>query len=218
MGEKLTMSIEAYMQIYKKYPEYFKQDGDIQLVLEKATLLKYAEEYNYELGLLYENNYFWIINDLVENSSRCFPYMRVIHKVESNGVVIIPRIGDKIVFLRQFRHGTRQLELELPRGFAEEGQTVYENAARELFEEVGTQAKNIELLGSIISDSALTYGPVYILSCDIERVGNLDQDEGIKDTVLLTESEAIDYIRTDNIRDSFSICAMMKMIAHTKGG
>lgn len=211
-------SIEAYMQIYKEYPEYFKQDDDIQLILDEATLLKFSEEHNYELGLIYETNYFWVINDLVENSSRRFPYMRVIHKVDSNGVVIIPRIGDKIVFLRQFRHGTRQLELELPRGFAEEGQTVYENAAREIFEEVGTQAKDIELLGSIISDSALTRGPVYILLCDIGNIGHLDQDEGIKGTVLLTVDDVMHYIQSNKIRDSFSICAMMKMIAHTKGG
>jgi|SRR5699024_342619 len=210
--------IEQYVQFYKNHPEYFKQDNDIQIVLDEAILSTFSQEKDCELGLIYETKYFWVLIDLIENAEKHrYPYMRVIHKEKSNGVVIIPRLGEKIVFLRQFRHGTRQLELELPRGFAEEGCTVYENATLEISEEIGAHAENIELLGSIVSDSALTYAPVHILLCDISNIGKLEHDEGIKDTVLLTKDEVMDYISVNKIRDSFSICAMMKWITHSKG-
>lgn len=213
------LAIEQYIQFSKKHPEYFNQDKDIHIVLNETVLTKFAKEQDCELGLIYETKYFWIVIDLIENATReRYPYMRMIHKEKSNGVVMIPRLGDKIVFLRQFRHGTRQLELELPRGFAEKGLSIYENAEQEIFEEIGAQAKNVELLGSIVSDSALTYGPVYILLCDISKIGKLEQDEGIKDTVLLTKDEIMDHISKNNIRDSFSISAMMKWMTHSKRG
>lgn len=207
--------IDDYLNLYKTLPDLFQPDQNIKLIVDRSTLEEYAEIFN--LGLIYESKYFWVINDLVENSSRRFPYMRIIHKASSNGVVLIPKLDDKIVFLRQFRHGTRQLEIELPRGFAEEEQTIYENAAQEIYEEIGTQAKNIELLGSIVSDSALTYGPVHIALCEIEHIGELQADEGIRETILLTVDEAIQYISTNKIRDSFSICAIMKMLSSKKG-
>lgn len=213
------LAIEQYIQFSKKFPEYFNQDKDILIVLDEATLTKFAKEEGCELGLIYETKYFWIVIDLIENAAKeRYPYMRMIHKEKSNGVVMIPCLGDKVVFLRQFRHGTRQLELELPRGFAEKGLSIYENAEQEIFEEIGARAKNIEILGSIVSDSALTYGPVQILLCDISKIGKLEHDEGIKDTVLLTKNEIIDHIAKDIIRDSFSISAMMKWMTHSKRG
>ncbi len=207
--------IDEYLKLYEKYPALFQQDKNIKLILERPILEQYAN--TFEVGLIYESKYFWVINDLVEDSSRRFPYMRVIHKASSNGVVVIPKLNNKIVFLRQFRHGTRQMEIELPRGFAEENQTIHENAAQEIYEEIGTQAKNIESLGSIISDSALTYSPVHIILCEIEQIGELQADEGIRDTILLTVDEALQYISTNKIRDSFSICAIMKILTTKKG-
>src|SRR5699024_1268190 len=121
-----------------------------------------------------------------------------------------------IVFLNQFRHGSRQLELELPRGFAEKGLTVYENAAQEIAEEIGAKAENLQLLGKIMSDSGLTSSPVSILLCDISSIGQLEHDEGIKDVTHLSKDEVLEAIASDQIRDSFSICAMMKWTLHTE--
>lgn len=208
--------IDAYLQFYNSNPDYFIQDDDIQIIGDKETLVQFAKERDCQLGLIYETKYFWVVVDLIENANHDrYPYMRVIHKVPSNGVVIIPCLGDKVVFLQQFRHGTRQLELELPRGFAEPGCSIFENAEKEILEEIGAYAKNIELLGSIISDSALTYGPVHILSCEISAIGKLENEEGIKDTLLLTKDEISEYIHSNKIRDSFSISAIMKWILHS---
>ncbi|MBD7986250.1 NUDIX hydrolase [Sporosarcina sp. Sa2YVA2] len=208
--------INAYLQFCSNHPEYFTQDHDIRIIVNEETLVQFATERDCQLGLIYETKYFWVVIDLIENAQHHrYPYMRVIHKEPSNGVVIIPRLGDKVVFLRQFRHGTRQMELELPRGFAEAGCTVYENAEQEILEEIGASATNIELLGSMISDSALTYGPVHLLTCDISSIGKLENEEGIKDTLLLTKEEILEYIRDNTIRDGFSIAAIMKWILHS---
>lgn len=210
-------AITAYLQFYEKHPDYFKQDDDLYVVTSEEALRQYAAQHACQLGLIYETKYFWIVIDLLQNvAEERYPYMRMIHKERSNGVVIIPQYEGKIVFLNQFRHGSRQLELELPRGFAEKGLTVYENAAQEIAEEIGAKAENLQLLGKIMSDSGLTSSPVSILLCDISSIGQLEHDEGIKDVTLLSKDEVLEAIASDQIRDSFSICAMMKWTLHTE--
>lgn len=207
-------TIDNYLKLFEQRPALFNQDEHVKLILDRAILEEYAKVF--QLGLIYESKYFWVINDLVEEGSRRFPYTRMIHKANSNGVVIIPKMGKDIVFLRQFRHGTRQIEIELPRGFAEENQTKEDNAAQEIFEEIGTQARHLQYLGEMISDSALTNGPVHIFLCEIETIGELQAEEGIQATQLLTLDEAIQWIQQNRIRDGFSICALMKLLAHQK--
>lgn len=206
-------AIKKYIEFQEKYPKYFKQDKDLKIITDQRALQRFASEQACQLGLIYETPLFWIVVDLLESAEgRRYPYMRMIHKAESNGVVIIPQIDDKIVFLSQFRHGTRQIEIELPRGFAEIGLSAFDNAAKEISEEIGANAEKLTLLGTIMSDSGLTYGDVSILHCHIESIGKLENEEGIKDTLLLSKGDILNYIQTNKIRDSFSISAIMKWL------
>ena len=53
-------------------------------------------------------------------------------------VNIIPLTSDdEVVFVRQFRHGTREMTLEVPGGIVDPGETPKQAALRELFEESG---------------------------------------------------------------------------------
>jgi 8-oxo-dGTP pyrophosphatase MutT (NUDIX family) len=49
-------------------------------------------------------------------------------------------LGNKIVFLKQFKHGKREYKIELPGGFSEKCLTMQENAKLEIYEELGSAA------------------------------------------------------------------------------
>ena len=62
---------------------------------------------------------------------------------------VIPITDDEqVVFVKQYRHGTSQVTLEIPGGIVDPGDRDPKEAAeRELFEETGYRAKELILLG-----------------------------------------------------------------------
>lgn len=206
------LEIDKYLEYYNKFPHLFRYNENINIIIDKTKLKEYAYKNNCKLGVVFENNYFSLVVDLIENSSGLnYTYARIINKNKYNGVVIIPILNNKIVFLKQFRHGTREFEIELPRGFSEKSKTIQENAKNEIYEELGVGITKIEHLGSVISDTGLSGGLVHVFACEIESVGNLSVDEGIKETLQMSLLEAEALINENRIRDCFTISALYKL-------
>jgi len=61
----------------------------------------------------------------------------------------------EVVMIRQFRHGSGDFTIETPGGMVDPGETPLEAAARELLEETGYRAAEIQLLGGVNPNPAL---------------------------------------------------------------
>ena len=209
--------ISRYFEYISKFPKFFSPNDSIRIVTDRKELEKYALNSHSDIGVIFENDDFAIIVDLLENESGSrYTYSRIINKNGYNGVVIVPVYEGKIVVLEQFRHGTRQLEIELPRGFSEPAILPEKNAAKEVFEEIGGKIGKIECCGSVISDTGLTGGEVYVFICKLESIGDLLREEGIRGYKLLSLEEIEDLIYKGVIRDSFTISAISKIKIYLK--
>jgi len=63
-------------------------------------------------------------------------------------VNVIPLTADhQVVMVRQYRHGSREVTLEVPGGLVDPGDTPEGAAARELLEETGYQAEEVVKIG-----------------------------------------------------------------------
>lgn len=204
--------ISRYFEYISMFPKFFSPNDSIRIVTNRKEIEEYAQNSHASLGVIYENSHFAIVVDLVENEAgRRYTYSRIINRNGYNGVVIVPVYEGKIVVLEQFRHGTRQLEIELPRGFSEPVILPEENAAKEVFEEIGGKISKLECCGSVISDTGLTGGEVYVFICKLESIGDLLREEGIRGYKLLSLEEVEDLIYKGVIRDSFTISAISKI-------
>jgi ADP-ribose pyrophosphatase len=75
---------------------------------------------------------------------------------ESAGFVIVfgQTVERQVILVRQYRYGADAIHLELPAGTIDEGEDPRECAIRELAEETGYEAGDIELLGSYRAEPA----------------------------------------------------------------
>ena len=65
-------------------------------------------------------------------------------------VLVVPMLDDDtILMIREYAAGTERYELGLPKGKVDAGETIIEAANRELMEEVGFGAEDIQLLISV---------------------------------------------------------------------
>ena len=94
-------------------------------------------------------------------------------------VNIIPLTADRrVVMIRQYRHGSREVTLEIPGGLVEAGDTPKKAAARELLEETGYRAKRWTKIGVVNPNPALFNNRCYtFLAQDIRRVSGPSPDQ-----------------------------------------
>lgn len=203
--------IKKYFDYIEMFPKFFLPSHSLKIITDKKEIEEYALNNDTDMGVIHENKYFAIIVDLLETDSGTrYASARIINRNGYNGVVIIPIYNEKIVLLQQFRHGTRKLEIELPRGFSEPGLSPEKNAIKEIFEEIGGKVSKIESCGSIISDSGLTGGQVHVFICNIDSIRILSGEEGIEGYKLLSVEEIEELIYKGIIRDAFTISAISK--------
>jgi ADP-ribose diphosphatase len=97
-----------------------------------------------------------------------------------NIVALTPE--DRVILVRQFRHGLRSLSLEIPGGMVDPGESAEEAARRELLEETGFSAASWERLGIVHPNPAIQNNRcTTFLALQCERVGEqtLDATEDI---------------------------------------
>ncbi|MBW1669186.1 MAG: NUDIX hydrolase [Deltaproteobacteria bacterium] len=94
-------------------------------------------------------------------------------------VNVIPLTAQQeVILIRQFRHGTREITLEIPGGIVENNDSPRKAASRELLEETGYKESSMIPLGFVHPNPAFLNNRCYtFLAKDVYRVGSQAQDE-----------------------------------------
>ncbi|SHG16435.1 ADP-ribose pyrophosphatase YjhB, NUDIX family [Desulfacinum infernum DSM 9756] len=94
-------------------------------------------------------------------------------------VNVIPITADsQVVLVRQYRHGIRDVTLEIPGGVVEDGDTPEEAARRELREETGYEAESLVSLGYVQPNPAIQSNLCHtFVALRVRRTGDPSPDD-----------------------------------------
>lgn len=114
---------------------------------------------------------------------------------------------NQVIMVRQYRHGIGTIEIELPGGVAEEGETPEEACRRELLEESGYECASWEYLGKICANPSTTNNFTHMfLARGARKVAEqkLDESEDVE-VVKMDMQELKRLVRENRIMQSLHV-------------
>jgi len=139
----------------------------------------------------------------------------------SSWVNVIPlTTQNEVILVRQYRHGRRDITLEIPGGLVEKADTPKEAAERELYEETGYRASETTLLGSVHPNPAIQNNECYtFLARGVFPAGRQHQDEKEDIEVLVRPLDEIPgLIREGEITHALVLAAFYRFYMEYQAG
>ncbi len=124
-----------------------------------------------------------------------------------NVIAVTPE--EKIVLIKQFRHGTEEITLEIPSGIIESRESPLECAKRELLEETGFTSSQWERIGEVRPNPAImsNYCTTFLaLDCEKTAETSFDGTEDIE-TLLVSHQEVRERLREGIINHCVVVAA-----------
>ncbi|MCW3072667.1 MAG: hydrolase [Bacteroidetes bacterium] len=143
-----------------------------------------------------------------------------ISKLGDVSMVVPVTENDEFIFVRQYKHGIREITLEFPAGIVEEGQTPLCAAYAELEQETGAAADNIVLLGELKTLPSKNFSTLYgyvAKRAKIIKPQKPDVSEEIE-VVMLTAKEVEEKIISGEINcsDTIALYTLYKLKSNLK--
>jgi 8-oxo-dGTP pyrophosphatase MutT (NUDIX family) len=118
--------------------------------------------------------------------------------------------ADEIVMVKQYRHGSGSIVLEIPGGLVDRGEEPATAAARECLEETGYRAESVHSMGSMNPNPALFSNRLHsFYAHGVERVADV-QNSGTEFTeVVLVPARELRGLLRDNRIDHTLVAATL---------
>ena len=101
----------------------------------------------------------------------------IISGTGKGAVLIVPIIGDEIIFIKEYAAAVDNYMITFPKGKIDNDESIHEAANRELQEEIGYRAKDIKFIKKIYLAPGYINHVTYIMSANDLQASSLLGDE-----------------------------------------
>lgn len=157
---------------------------------------------------VYENPWFQVEQD------GQWHYVR--EKNSDNGAIVLCYVGENLVLVEVPRAAHGAELLEAPRGYGDPGEQAVEAAARELFEETGYQAAELDLLGVVKPNTAILTTNVNVFRCHlpantqpVQHTSAVSDFNEVSKVELASPKQLADYIASGRLSCGITLAALM---------
>ncbi|MFA5365061.1 MAG: NUDIX hydrolase [Candidatus Bathyarchaeia archaeon] len=131
-------------------------------------------------------------------------------------VSVLPVVGNKIVMINILRYPRNSISLEIPSGHIEEGETPQDSAMRELAEETGYTAGQLEYVGSFHPVSRSTQTAHLFFATDL-KAGKQNLEENEQITVKIVDIAKIpELLANGDVTHAPTVLALQKFLLTKK--
>ncbi|PJN22220.1 NUDIX hydrolase [Kitasatospora sp. CB02891] len=167
--------------------------------------------------LAYRNRFVDVYDDEVAfPSGSAGRYLRIRHRAEGLGVVVLPVHGELVGLVRTYRYPLGRPQWGLPRGFAHNADPLV-TARAELHEELGVPDAEFHLLGTMTPDSGLLAGAVAVVHATVPDpvpTGAPRDPDEVVETRWLPLPDLHHWITTGRLDDGMTLAALTLARAH----
>ena len=181
---------------------------NIKEMIREITMKEYKK---IKQDLVYKGNIIEVYKETVELPNEKQVHWDFVKHKGASAVIAIDE-DDKIIMVRQYRNAIDRMSLEIPAGGIQIGEDPKVTALRELEEETGYQAKEIEHLMDVLTAVGFTNETLYLYVTKglIKTEQHLDEDEFLSVEKMPLE-QAVQLVLEDKIRDGKTAFALLKL-------
>lgn len=198
----------SYKKLVSRLPDYFVSQHGVEYVLDPKKIHEWEDATGETIGVIHEGKYEIMVVDLINKNGELKSHGRII--LPNNGVIIIPKVGDKFVLEDQYRYPICRSFLAFPRGHCEPNSAPRDDAVREVKEELGgADIRNLHCIGKTYPEtqSNAWFCSVWLGEVDEKSLKLEKGFEGINDLVLLSESQINEKIANGEISCGYTLAA-----------
>lgn len=131
-----------------------------------------------------------------------------------SGAVIIPFVGESILFERHYRVATDEFSWELPRGFGEPDETDAETARRELREETGLLADDVTVISRLHADAGIMNDDIAVVATRSGSIDYLTPEHSWESMgfALVPVAELDDFIAEAGVNDAITLASLRLLV------
>ncbi len=122
-------------------------------------------------------------------------------------VVVLAKIDDKVLMVKNYRPATSSHLLELPAGWVEAGETPERAAARELEEETGYRASNMVFLLSFYLSPGYSSERMYLYKA--EGLIKVREPTEVEEVLTYDPKDLINLMNKGEIKDAKTLVALL---------
>jgi 8-oxo-dGTP pyrophosphatase MutT (NUDIX family) len=168
-------------------------------------------------SVLSHNPYFSVVQQAVESTDGSLHDYYIVH-FDRPAVGILPTRGSDVLLIRQYRFIVDELVWALPSGGVTDGETLQQAAARELQEETGYMARELQpWLGCYASYGCSNQRFEIFLAKDVQKIPDCGFDPAeVLSVKWFSRDELKNLVETNGVVDNLSLSPLLLFLLKTQ--